>query len=61
MRTPTCQAAIPQPHLRQSQSYIDGFVIAIPIAKIQKFIEHPRLLNPIFIELGAVCAIEALG
>jgi uncharacterized protein YbaA (DUF1428 family) len=42
-------------------SYIDGFVIAVPTANKQKFIEHARLLDPIFIELGALRVIEAWG
>jgi len=39
-------------------SYIDGFVIAVPTANKQKFIEHARKLDPIFIELGAIRVIE---
>ena len=42
-------------------SYIDGFVIAVPTANKQKFIEHARLLDPIFIELGALRVIECWG
>ena len=41
-------------------SYIDGFVIAVPTANRQKFIEHARQLDPIFIELGAIRVIVAL-
>ena len=42
-------------------SYIDGFVIAVPTANKQKFIEHARQLDPIFIELGAIRVIEGWG
>ena len=42
-------------------SYIDGFVIAVPTANKQKFIEHARQLDPIFIELGAIRVVECWG
>ena len=42
-------------------SYIDGFVIAVPTANKQKFIDHARHLDPIFLELGALRVIEAWG
>ncbi|MGE0097828.1 MAG: DUF1428 domain-containing protein [Hydrogenophaga sp.] len=42
-------------------SYIDGFVIAVPTAHKQKFIEHARQFDPMFIELGAIRVIEAWG
>jgi uncharacterized protein YbaA (DUF1428 family) len=42
-------------------SYIDGFVIAVPTANKQKFIDHARQFDPIFIELGAVRVIEGWG
>ena len=42
-------------------SYIDGFVIAVPTANKQKFIEHARHFDPLFIELGAIRVIEAWG
>ena len=42
-------------------SYIDGFVIAVPSANKQKFIDHARQLDPIFIELGAIRVIEGWG
>ena len=42
-------------------SYIDGFVIAVPTANKQQFIEHARQLDPIFIELGAIRVIEGWG
>ena len=42
-------------------SYIDGFVIAVPTANRQKFIEHARHFDPLFIELGAIRVIEGWG
>jgi uncharacterized protein YbaA (DUF1428 family) len=42
-------------------SYIDGFVIAVPTAKKQQFIEHARHFDSMFIELGAIRVIEAWG
>ena len=33
-------------------SYIDGFVIAVPTANQEKFIEHGRSVDTIFTELG---------
>ena len=42
-------------------SYIDGFVIAVPTANKQKFIEHARHFDPLFIELGAIRVIEGWG
>lgn len=42
-------------------SYIDGFVIAVPTANKEKFIEHARKLDPVFIELGAIRIVEGWG
>ena len=42
-------------------SYIDGFVIAVPTANKQTFIDYARRLDPLFIELGALRVIEAWG
>ena len=42
-------------------SYIDGFVIAVPTANKQKFFEHARQLDPIFIALGAIRVIKGCG
>ena len=39
-------------------SYIDGFVIAVPTVNKQKFIEHARHFDSLFIELGATHIIE---
>lgn len=42
-------------------SYIDGFVIAVPTANRQKFIDHANDTDNIFIELGAVRVVECWG
>ena len=39
-------------------SYIDGFVIAVPTANKQKFIEHAKLGDSIFTDLGALRVVE---
>jgi uncharacterized protein YbaA (DUF1428 family) len=45
----------------EQMSYIDGFVIAVPTANKQKFIEHARHFDAMFIELGAIRVIESWG
>ena len=42
-------------------SYIDGFVIAVPTANKQKFIDHAKTFDPIFLELGATRVLEGWG
>ena len=42
-------------------SYIDGFVIAVPTANKQKFIEHAGLGDSVFIDLGATRILECWG
>lgn len=42
-------------------SYIDGFVIAVPTANKQKFIEHAKLGDSLFMDLGAVRILECWG
>jgi len=42
-------------------SYIDGFVIAVPTANKQRFIEHATLGDSVFIDLGANRVIECWG
>ena len=37
-------------------SYIDGFVIAVPTANKQKFIERARHFDPLFIDLSGMRA-----
>ena len=39
-------------------SYIDGFVIAVPKANKQKFIDHANHADSMFIEMGAIRVIE---
>ena len=39
-------------------SYIDGFVIAVPTANKQKFIEHAGMVDTIFTDLGATRVVE---
>ncbi|MDX2289101.1 MAG: DUF1428 domain-containing protein [Hyphomicrobiaceae bacterium] len=41
--------------------YIDGFVIAVPTANKQKFIDHARLGDSVFIDLGATRILECWG
>ena len=38
--------------------YIDGFVIAVPTANKQKFIEHAGRVDTIFTDLGATRVVE---
>jgi uncharacterized protein YbaA (DUF1428 family) len=49
------------PPRSEDMSYIDGFVIAVPTANKQKFIEHARHFDSLFIELGAIRVIESWG
>ena len=42
-------------------TYIDGFVIAVPTANKQAFIDHARHFDTIFLELGALRVIEGWG
>jgi uncharacterized protein YbaA (DUF1428 family) len=39
-------------------SYIDGFVIAVPKANKQKFIDHANMADGMFIEMGAIRVLE---
>ena len=39
-------------------SYIDGFLMAVPTANKEKFIEHAKLGDSIFTELGATRVVE---
>lgn len=39
-------------------SYIDGFVIAVPTSNKQKFIDHAKLGDSVFIDLGATRVVE---
>ena len=42
-------------------SYIDGFLIAVPTANRQKFIDHANAVDNIFIEQGAIRVVECWG
>jgi predicted enzyme related to lactoylglutathione lyase/uncharacterized protein YbaA (DUF1428 family) len=42
-------------------TYIDGFVIAVPTANRQKFIDHANKGDSVFIELGALRVLECWG
>ncbi|HET7929934.1 MAG TPA: DUF1428 domain-containing protein [Rhodanobacteraceae bacterium] len=42
-------------------SYIDGFVIAVPNANREQFIQHARTFDPIFLEFGATRVLECWG
>ncbi len=39
-------------------SYIDGFVIAVPQANRQAFVDHAAKVDPVFLELGATRILE---
>ncbi|MGB0132400.1 DUF1428 domain-containing protein [Dokdonella sp.] len=42
-------------------SYIDGFVIAVPTANKQTFIDHANLGDSVFMDLGATRILECWG
>lgn len=42
-------------------AYVDGFVLAVPTANKEKFIEHARMLDPVFMEYGATRVVECWG
>ncbi len=42
-------------------AYIDGFVIAVPTASKEKFIEHANTGDSVFMELGATRVLECWG
>ena len=41
--------------------YVDGFLIAVPTANKQKFIEHAKKGDAVFMELGATRILECWG
>ena len=41
--------------------YVDGFVMAVPTSNRQEFIDHARLGDPAFVELGATRVLECWG
>lgn len=42
-------------------TYVDGFVIACPTANKEKFIEHARLGDAVFMDMGALRIVECWG
>lgn len=42
-------------------TYIDGFVLAVPTANKQKFIDHANLGDSVFMDMGAVRILECWG
>ena len=42
-------------------AYIDGYVIAVPTANKQTFIDFAREFDPIFLEYGATRVLECWG
>lgn len=42
-------------------TYIDGFVIAVPKANKQKFVEHAKMGDSVFMDLGATRILECWG
>ena len=42
-------------------TYIDGFVIAVPTANREKFIEHAKKGDSVFLDLGATHILECWG
>jgi uncharacterized protein YbaA (DUF1428 family) len=48
------------PHPEVPMSYVDGFVLAVPTANKEKFLEHARI-DSVFIEFGALRVLECWG
>lgn len=42
-------------------AYIDGFVIAVPTANKEKFLDHARTFDKLFLEFGATRVVEGWG
>ena len=42
-------------------TYIDGFVAAVPTANKQRFIDHAKKGDSVFVELGATRVLECWG
>jgi uncharacterized protein YbaA (DUF1428 family) len=49
------------PAQETAMSYIDGFVIAVPTANRDKFIEHANTFDGMFLEFGATRVLECWG
>jgi uncharacterized protein YbaA (DUF1428 family) len=41
--------------------YVDGFVIAVPTANREAFLEHARTFDAMMIEAGALRVVECWG
>lgn len=39
-------------------SYVDGFVIAVPTANRQKFLDHAEEMDRLFLDMGALRVLE---
>jgi uncharacterized protein YbaA (DUF1428 family) len=39
-------------------SYVDGFVISVPLANKQTFIDHAKMADEMFLEMGALRIVE---
>src|SRR3546814_688861 len=50
-----------QPNRSNAMSYIDCFVIAVPTANRQKFIEHAKTGDSVLIDYGATRVLECWG
>lgn len=42
-------------------SFVDGFVIAVPTANKQAFIDHAKMGDSVFVDLGATRVVECWG
>lgn len=42
-------------------SYVDGFVVAVPAANKQAYLDHARMAVPIFKEFGVLRMVECWG
>jgi uncharacterized protein YbaA (DUF1428 family) len=42
-------------------SYVDGFIMAVPTANKERFIEHAKLGDAVFREQGAIRVLECWG
>jgi uncharacterized protein YbaA (DUF1428 family) len=47
--------------MENAMPYVDGFVMAVPNANKQKFIEHANTFDALFIEFGATRVTECWG
>lgn len=42
-------------------TYVDGFVLAVPSANKETFIEHAKSIDSLFVEYGAIRVLECWG